>query len=72
MNTDVLKGQWKQLRGRIKKHWGRLSDDDIMAIHGDREILLGKIQELYGRSRDEAERELDEWTEEAGLRTAPR
>ena len=72
MNTDVLKGQWKQLRGRIKKHWGLLTDDDIAQIHGHREILLGKIQELYGRSRDEAERELDEWAEASGLRAASR
>jgi uncharacterized protein YjbJ (UPF0337 family) len=70
MNADILKGQWKQLQGRIKKHWGRLSDDDITEIRGDRETLLGKIQELYGRSRDEAERELDRWADEAGLRVS--
>jgi uncharacterized protein YjbJ (UPF0337 family) len=72
MRTDVLKGQWKQLRGRIKKHWGRLTDDDILEIRGDRDLLLGKIQALYGRSREEAERDFDRWAEEAGLRSAAR
>ena len=72
MRTDVLKGQWKQLRGRIKKQWGRLTDDDILEIRGDRELLLGKIQALYGRSRVEAEMDFDRWAEEAGLRTAAR
>jgi uncharacterized protein YjbJ (UPF0337 family) len=47
-----------------------LSDDDITEIRGDREILLGKIQELYGRSRDEAEVELDRWADESGLRAS--
>ncbi len=72
MNSDTLKGQWKQLRGLVKKHWGRLSDDDITQIRGDREILLGKIQELYGRSREQAEMDYDRWLDEAGLRAASR
>ena len=72
MRTDVLKGQWKQLRSRIKKHWDRLTDDDIVDIRGDRELLLSKIQSLYGRSREQAEMDLDRWADDAGLRSAAR
>jgi uncharacterized protein YjbJ (UPF0337 family) len=61
MNEDILKGQWKQLQGRVRKQWARLTDDDIGQIRGDRDVLLGKLQEYYGKSRDEAERELDTW-----------
>jgi uncharacterized protein YjbJ (UPF0337 family) len=61
MNRDTLKGQWKQLSGSVRKQWGKLTDDDIAQINGDREILLGKLQELYGRGREQAEQELDEW-----------
>jgi uncharacterized protein YjbJ (UPF0337 family) len=61
MNRDILKGQWKQLQGNVRKQWGKLTDDDMAQINGDGEVLLGKLQELYGRGREEAERELDEW-----------
>jgi len=72
MNADALKGRWKQLTGRVRQHWGRLTDDDITQINGDREVLLGKIQELYGRSREEAEAELERWAETAGIFSASR
>jgi uncharacterized protein YjbJ (UPF0337 family) len=64
MNQDILKGQWKQLKGRVRKQWARLTDDDIGQIKGDRDVLLGKLQEYYGKTRDEAERELDNWLED--------
>jgi uncharacterized protein YjbJ (UPF0337 family) len=52
-------GQWKQLKGQVRKQWGKLTDDDLDQIHGDAEILAGKIQERYGRARDEAQKEVD-------------
>ena len=61
MNSDVFKGQWKQLQGKIRQQWGRLTDDDLAEINGDRDILIGKLQELYGRSREDAEKDLDRW-----------
>jgi uncharacterized protein YjbJ (UPF0337 family) len=61
MNEDTLKGQWSQLKGHLRKQWGRLTDDDIDQIKGSREILLGKLQEYYGKNRDENERELETW-----------
>lgn len=68
MNKDILKGQWKQLRGRVRRQWGKLTDDDLAMIKGDRDVLLGKIQEHYGRTRDEAMKDVDEWLQAEGIR----
>jgi uncharacterized protein YjbJ (UPF0337 family) len=62
MNREEMKGKWNQLKGSIKKKWGKLSDDDITRIEGDRDQLVGKIQERYGRSKEEAEKEVDDFT----------
>jgi uncharacterized protein YjbJ (UPF0337 family) len=59
MNADIIKGQWKQVQGSVRKQWGKLTDDDLTQIRGDREKLIGKIQERYGRTRQEAEQEVD-------------
>src|SRR5262249_9206523 len=59
MNKETVKGQWKQLKGQVRKQWGKLTDDDLDQIHGDAEILAGKIQERYGRAKDEAQREVE-------------
>lgn len=61
MNRDVLEGQWKQLKGRVKQQWGRLTDDELDQISGRYDELAGLIQERYGYSRDEAVNELDMW-----------
>ena len=63
MNSDYLEGNWNQLKGRVRRQWGKLTDDEIDIIRGDQEILIGKIQEHYGRSREEAEREVRDWLE---------
>ncbi len=62
MNQDMLKGQWTQLRGHIREQWGKLTDDDLDQIQGRAEQLVGKLEERYGIARDEAERQLDEWS----------
>jgi uncharacterized protein YjbJ (UPF0337 family) len=62
MNQDTLKGQWNQLKGNVREQWGKLTDDDVDRIQGQREQLVGKIQERYGIARDEAQRQVDEWT----------
>jgi uncharacterized protein YjbJ (UPF0337 family) len=58
MNRDRFEGNWKQVKGKVKEAWGKLTDDDLDVIDGKREQLLGKIQERYGIARDEAERQL--------------
>jgi uncharacterized protein YjbJ (UPF0337 family) len=59
MNPDVLKGKWHQLKGDVKTKWGRLTDDDLGAVNGDVEKLVGRVQERYGYARDDAKREVD-------------
>jgi uncharacterized protein YjbJ (UPF0337 family) len=65
MNRDVLEGKWKQLRGKVREEWGELTDDELDQINGRRDQLVGKIQEKYGYTRDEAERQVDEFLDEA-------
>lgn len=65
MNRDTLKGQWKQLKGRAKETWGQLTDDELMRIEGNAERLSGLVQERYGLTRDEAERQIDRFLDAA-------
>jgi uncharacterized protein YjbJ (UPF0337 family) len=66
MNRDTLKGQWTQLKGRIRQQWGRLTDDELDQIQGDSETLVGKLQERYGRTREQAEQEVERWLQQEG------
>ncbi len=59
MNKDILKGKWRQMRGEAKIWWGKLTDDDLDVINGDYDKLIGTLQERYGYSREQAEREVD-------------
>jgi uncharacterized protein YjbJ (UPF0337 family) len=59
MDADILKGNWKQLKGTVKKQWGKLTDDDVARIEGRQEKLAGVLQEKYGYTREEAEKEID-------------
>lgn len=61
MNMDIVEGNWKQLKGKVREQWGKLTDDDLDIIEGKREMLAGKIQERYGVDRDEAEKRIKDW-----------
>lgn len=61
MNKDTLMGNWKQLKGKVRKEWGKLTDDDIDQIEGNYEILAGRLQERYGLSRDEVDRKINDF-----------
>ncbi len=61
MNSDQLKGKWKQLKGSVKERWGKLTDDDLDVIDGQSEQLVGTIQERYGIAREAAQKQVDEW-----------
>src|SRR5665811_573819 len=61
MNWDRIEGNWKQLKGNVKQQWGKLTDDQLDVIAGKRDKLAGKIQESYGISKDEAEKQLTAW-----------
>ena len=61
MNKDEVGGNWKQVKGKVKEQWGKLTDDDMTVIEGKRDQLVGKIQERYGYAKDQAEKEVDSW-----------
>lgn len=63
MNWDRIEGNWTQFTGKVKEQWGKLTDDDLTEIAGRRDVMIGKVQERYGIAKDEAERELDQFTE---------
>lgn len=64
MNWDTVKGNWTQAKGKVKTQWGKLADDDLDVIAGNRDQLIGKIQEKYGISKDEAEKQLKSFEHE--------
>ena len=59
MNENTMKGQWEQMKGKIKEKWGKLTDDDLAVINGQRDQLAGRIQERYGMAEEEATREIE-------------
>ena len=61
MNSDQMKGNWKQFIGKAKEKWDRLTNDDWRVVEGKRDQLVGKIQERYGITRGEAERQVGEF-----------
>jgi len=61
MNWDRIEGKWKQFKGKAHEQWGRLTDDELDEIKGRREALSGHIQEAYGVSMDEADRQIKRW-----------
>jgi len=61
MNWEQVKGQWMQLKGSVRKQWGKLTDDDLDVIAGERDRLAGKIVERYGISKEEAEGQIASW-----------
>lgn len=65
MNLDQIEGNWKQLKGKARQQWGKLTDDDIERIAGRHDELVGRVQERYGKTREEAESEVRRWINQA-------
>lgn len=61
MNWDRVQGNWKQFKGRVREKWAKLTDDQVNAIDGRREVLAGKLQEAYGIGKEEADRQISDW-----------
>jgi uncharacterized protein YjbJ (UPF0337 family) len=61
MTWDVVKGKWKELKGEARQQWGKLTDDDWQQVAGEKDKLVGKLQQRYGWSREEAERNADDY-----------
>jgi uncharacterized protein YjbJ (UPF0337 family) len=61
MDWNVIEGNWKQTRGKIKEKWGKLTDDDLTKINGQREQLEGILQQRYGLAKDMVRKDVDAW-----------
>ncbi len=61
MNRDRIEGNWKQLKGKVRELWGKLTDDALERFDGKREQLAGRLQETRGIRRDEAERQISDF-----------
>ena len=66
MNWDRVQGDWKQFTGKVKEKWGKLTDDDLTVINGNREQLEGKIQARYGQAKDQTKKDIDVWLNSLG------
>ncbi len=66
VNSDMLKGSWMQIRGNVKQMWGKLTDDDLTQIDGNKDKLVGKLQERYGYSKEKAEQEVNHFMNQEG------
>ncbi|MFC3168626.1 MULTISPECIES: CsbD family protein [Paracoccus] len=60
MNWDIIQGKWNQVKGSVKEKWGDLTDDELTQIDGNKDRLAGKLQEKYGWTKNDAEREIDD------------
>jgi uncharacterized protein YjbJ (UPF0337 family) len=67
MNWDTVKGNWKQVAGSVREQWGKLTDDDLTQIEGQREQLVGMVQTRYGLAKEKAEEQVRDW--EASAKT---
>jgi uncharacterized protein YjbJ (UPF0337 family) len=61
MNRETLEGNWMQVKGKVREQWGKLTDDDLDVIAGQRDQLVGRIKERYGKTADEADREVSDF-----------
>jgi len=68
MNWTQVEGRWEQLKADVKTEWGRLTDDDLAYVHGQRDKLVGKLQERYGFIRENAQKDVDKWFERLAAR----
>jgi uncharacterized protein YjbJ (UPF0337 family) len=67
MAWDRIEGNWREFKGKARKQWGKLTDDDLEVVAGRQEELAGRIQQRYGIEKDEAHRQIAEWMKEPGV-----
>lgn len=66
MNWDIIEGKWEQLKGSVKEQWGKLTDDELTEIAGNRDKMGGKLQERYGWTKEEADEKVNEFFRDKG------
>jgi len=68
MNTDIIQGNWTEIKGKLRQQWGKLTDDDVSTMKGTYEELEGKLQATYGYQKDQAKKEIDVFISKNGLK----
>ena len=61
MNWDQVEGNWAQLKGKLREKWGKLTDQDVEAMAGHKDQLVGALKERYGMEKEKAHEEIDRW-----------
>ncbi|HUA20202.1 MAG TPA: CsbD family protein [Bryobacteraceae bacterium] len=69
MNWDRIEGNWKQMKGKAREKWGRLTDSDWEQVAGRKDQLIGRIQERYGIAKEQAEEQVDQWAQAQAMET---
>ena len=72
MNWDQVQGKWKQVKGSVREHFGKLTDDDLEVVAGNRDKFVGLIQERYGIAKEEAQKRADEWVKTCQEKEQPK
>ncbi|MBS0289627.1 MAG: CsbD family protein [Proteobacteria bacterium] len=67
MNKDIIEGNWQQLKGKVQKQWGNLTNDDLDKMRGTKKELEGLLQKKYGYQRDRVEEEIDKFLKANGI-----
>ena len=62
MNWDQIEGKWGQYKGQARQRWGKLTATDLQVIAGKKDVLLGKLQQLYGVAKEEAQKQIEAWS----------
>jgi uncharacterized protein YjbJ (UPF0337 family) len=70
MDWNHVEGNWKQIKGRVKEKWGKLTDDDLDVINGHQEQLEGKIQQRYGFAKDQIRKDIEDWYQQPKVELA--
>ncbi len=63
MNWDQISAQWKDIKGKARVEWGKLTDDELARIRGNREQLEAALQKRYGIAKEEAQQQIDRWAQ---------
>ncbi len=71
MNWDQVQGKWKQVKGSARSRWGKLTDDDLEYMAGNKDQMVGRVQERYGIAKEEAQKQVDEWNSSLQDDTSP-
>lgn len=58
---EMMRGTWDEIKGKIRKTWGKLTDDDLAKAEGNWEELQGRLERTYGYTKDQAKEEIDKF-----------